>query len=88
MLCSQCAHAQSLYAIFDGHAGSEAATFGSAQIAHALVNEPRFASEPEVALKEAVLAIDAGFVRRALREVRCASSYVTPPPPCYSYMTH
>jgi protein phosphatase 1E len=75
VLCTaQCPQPQSLYAIFDGHAGSEAATFGSAHIAHALVSEPRFASDPEMALKEAVLAIDAGFVRRALREVLSPTS--------------
>ena len=70
----QFAEPQSLYAIFDGHAGSEAATFGSAHLAHALVSERRFAGEPEVALKEAVLAIDAGFVQRAIREVPYSDS--------------
>lgn len=60
----------SYYAIFDGHAGSDAAAYSSAHL-HQFVAESQFyPAEPERALKDAFLRTDEFFLEKCRIEVR------------------
>ncbi|KAK4004606.1 hypothetical protein OUZ56_006339 [Daphnia magna] len=52
----------SYYAVFDGHAGTDAAFYAASQLHEKLVSNAKFASEPSEALREAFLATDLAFV--------------------------
>ncbi|EFX85505.1 hypothetical protein DAPPUDRAFT_127609 [Daphnia pulex] len=52
----------SYYAVFDGHAGTDAAFYAASQLHEKLVSNPKFATEPSEALREAFLATDLAFV--------------------------
>ncbi|XP_057372257.1 WASH complex subunit 2-like [Daphnia carinata] len=52
----------SYYAVFDGHAGTDAAFYAASQLHEKLVRNSKFATEPSEALREAFLATDLAFV--------------------------
>ncbi|XP_076452630.1 protein phosphatase 1F-like [Babylonia areolata] len=56
---------QSYYAVFDGHAGAEAAMFSASQLHVNLLRDPNFASNPELALKRAYTTTDRQFAKKA-----------------------
>ncbi|KAL8615255.1 hypothetical protein ACOMHN_051747 [Nucella lapillus] len=56
---------QSYYAVFDGHAGSEAAMFSASQLHINLLRDPNFAANPELALKRAYALTDRQFAKKA-----------------------
>ena len=55
----------SLYGVFDGHGGSEAAQYCKDQMGKALVKAVNFPQQPEKALTEAILGIDKDYLRSA-----------------------
>lgn len=59
----------SYYAVFDGHAGTDAAFYAASQLHEKLVSNAKFASEPSEALREAFLATDLAFVTEHENEV-------------------
>lgn len=59
----------SYYAIFDGHAGTDAAFYAASQLHEKLVQNPKFKSDPAKALEEAFLATDRSFVYEHEHEV-------------------
>lgn len=59
----------SYYAVFDGHAGTDAAFYAASQLHEKLVRNPKFASDPCGALKEAFIATDLAFVSEHENEV-------------------
>lgn len=59
----------SYYAVFDGHAGTDAAFYAASQLHEKLVRNSKFATEPSEALREAFLATDAAFVSEHENEV-------------------
>ena len=48
----------SLYCVFDGHGGRGCADFCAAHLVDAVTSDPRFASEPELALTDAFFSVD------------------------------
>lgn len=67
--------AQSLFAVFDGHAGVEAAQYAAAHLPVWLVRGKRFASDLEQAFHDAFVETDAQFCARARRErLKCGST--------------
>lgn len=58
-------HGQSLFAVFDGHGGTEAAFYTSSQLICELKSCPNMITEPGDALKKAVIEVDAKFVEKA-----------------------
>ena len=52
----------SYYAVFDGHAGTDAAFYAASQLHEKLVGHSAFVSDPATALKEAFVATDDAFV--------------------------
>jgi len=59
----------SLFGVFDGHAGSEVATFSAQRIAAAVKNAPAFArGDAEAALTQAFVALDAQLEEPSCRE--------------------
>ena len=65
----------SYYAVFDGHAGTDAAFYAASQLHEKMVSNPKFATEPSEALREAFLATDLAFVTEHENEVRAAHSF-------------
>ncbi|CAH0555350.1 unnamed protein product [Brassicogethes aeneus] len=65
----------SYYAIFDGHAGHDAAAYSSAHLHQYLVESKYFNSNPEQALKDAFCKTDALFIEKC--EVENISSGTT-----------
>ena len=55
----------SLYGVFDGHGGSEAAQYCKDQMGKALVKAVNFPQQPEKALTEAILGIDKDYLKSA-----------------------
>lgn len=58
----------SYYAIFDGHAGIEAASYCAAHLHWNIVNHPAFLSDTEKAISEAIDLTDKNFLERSYRE--------------------
>lgn len=59
----------SYYAIFDGHAGHDAAAYSSAHLHQFLVENKYFLSDPKQALKDAFCKTDALFLEKCEVEV-------------------
>ena len=59
----------SYYAVFDGHAGTDAAFYAASQLHEKLVSNAKFPAQPEQALKEAFLETDRSFVNEHENEV-------------------
>ena len=59
----------SYYAVFDGHAGTDAAFYAASQLHFKLVNNANFLTEPRLALKEAFLETDKCFINKIENEV-------------------
>lgn len=62
----------SYYAVFDGHAGTDAAFYAASQLHEKLVRNRHFASDPSQALREAFLETDHAFVTEHENEVRAS----------------
>lgn len=60
----------SLYGVFDGHGGSEAAQYCRDEIGKALVSAREFPKNPEEALEEAILGVDEDYLRLARKNNR------------------
>ncbi|XP_076344596.1 uncharacterized protein LOC143244218 [Tachypleus tridentatus] len=58
----------SYYAIFDGHAGTEAASFSAAHLHWEIVRHPAFLSDMPTAIKEAFKTTDRRLLERSFRE--------------------
>ncbi|XP_022252832.1 uncharacterized protein LOC106468763 isoform X2 [Limulus polyphemus] len=58
----------SYYAVFDGHAGTEAANFAAAHLHWNIVQHPAFFTDTQTAIKEAFKITDKLFLERAFRE--------------------
>ncbi|XP_023243431.1 probable serine/threonine-protein kinase DDB_G0282963 [Centruroides sculpturatus] len=58
----------SYYAIFDGHAGVEAASYCAAHLHWNIVNHPAFLTDTEKAISEAITLTDKTFLERSYRE--------------------
>ncbi|XP_076337196.1 uncharacterized protein LOC143239700 isoform X2 [Tachypleus tridentatus] len=58
----------SYYAVFDGHAGIEAASYGAAHLHLNLVHHPDFYTDTEKAIKEAFRITDQQFLERSGKE--------------------
>ncbi|KAK3580794.1 hypothetical protein CHS0354_025133 [Potamilus streckersoni] len=59
---------QSFYAVYDGHAGAEAAIFSSRQLHCNLVRQCALDTDPAMAMKQAFKLTDEAFVRKAKQE--------------------
>ncbi|XP_052075281.1 protein phosphatase 1F-like isoform X1 [Mytilus californianus] len=59
---------QSFYAVFDGHAGIEAANYAAAHVPYHFVQSSAFPKDPEGALKAAFKSTDEKFIVKAVRE--------------------
>lgn len=59
----------SYYAIFDGHAGQDAASYSAAHLHQFLVESAYYPTDPERALKEAFLRTDEFFLEKSKIEV-------------------
>lgn len=55
----------SFFGIYDGHAGTAAATFLRKHLHRAVLGHPRLHEEPEVALKEAIASVEEKFMQFA-----------------------
>ena len=60
----------SLYGVFDGHGGSQAAQFCKDQIGKALVRSVDYPTNPEDAMRDAILSVDNEYLAAARRDVR------------------
>lgn len=67
--CFQEASPSSYYAIFDGHAGHDAAAYSSAHLHQFLAESPDFITNPEKAFVDAFVRTDALFVNKCEVEV-------------------
>jgi len=59
-----------LYGVFDGHGGSQAAQYCKDKVGKALVNAVEFPQDPEQALTEAILTVDKNYLRDARKHNR------------------
>lgn len=59
----------SYYAIFDGHAGHDAAAYSAAHLHQYLAESKSFASNPQLALQDAFCKTDALFIEKCKVEV-------------------
>ncbi|CAC5410370.1 PPM1E [Mytilus coruscus] len=59
---------QSFFAVFDGHAGVEAANYAAAHVPYHFVQSSAFPKDPEGALKAAFKLTDEKFIVKAVRE--------------------
>lgn len=64
----------SFYAVYDGHAGSAAATYCAAHLHQYLVESPHFRGDLGRAIRDAFLRTDAEFVRKCNQERACGGS--------------
>ncbi|CAH2073462.1 unnamed protein product, partial [Iphiclides podalirius] len=64
----------SFYAVYDGHAGSAAATYCAAHLHQYLVESPHFKVDLRRAMRDAFLRTDAEFVRKSDQERACGGS--------------
>lgn len=60
---------QSLFGVFDGHGGTDAANYTASQLICNLKNNPNLLCDPGTALSEAIIKTDADFCAKAKREV-------------------
>ena len=68
---------KSFYAVFDGHAGMEAASYAAAHVPYHFVKSESFPRDPPGALKTAFKSTDENFIVKATREVPYLSVYCT-----------
>lgn len=68
----QNASPSSYYAIFDGHAGHDAAAYSSAHLHQFLAESKHFVDNPEQALIDAFCKTDALFIDKCRVEVSCS----------------
>ena len=59
----------SYYAVFDGHAGTDAAFYAAAQLHEFLIHNKNYAIDTAVALKEAFVETDNTFLAKYDHEV-------------------
>ncbi|CAG9783935.1 unnamed protein product [Diatraea saccharalis] len=64
----------SFYAVYDGHAGSAAATYCAAHLHQYLVESPYFITDLRTAMCDAFLRTDAEFVRKSNEDRACGGS--------------
>ncbi|XP_059057186.1 uncharacterized protein LOC131850836 [Achroia grisella] len=64
----------SFYAVYDGHAGSAAATYCAAHLHQYLVESPHFSGDLGRAMRDAFLRTDAEFIRKSNQERACGGS--------------
>ncbi|XP_026330042.1 uncharacterized protein LOC113237646 [Hyposmocoma kahamanoa] len=64
----------SFYAVYDGHAGSAAATYCAAHLHQYLVESAHFTKDLQRAMREAFLRTDTEFVRKSNQERACGGS--------------
>ncbi|XP_063531440.1 uncharacterized protein LOC134742320 [Cydia strobilella] len=62
------------YAVYDGHAGSAAATYCAAHLHQYLVESPHYATDLRKALRDAFLRTDNDFIRKSNQERACGGS--------------
>ena len=60
----------SLYGVFDGHGGSQAAQYCKDHVGKALVNAVEFPNDPKKALKKAILSVDNAYLNEAMKHNR------------------
>ena len=60
----------SLYGVFDGHGGSQAAQYCKDHVGKALVNAVEFPNEPKKALTKAILSVDKAYLSEAMKHNR------------------
>lgn len=60
----------SYYAVFDGHAGYQAAVFCATHLHQYLAESRHYPTDPERALRDAFLTTDARFIDKSTRQVR------------------
>ncbi|XP_037869445.1 protein piccolo [Bombyx mori] len=58
----------SFYAVYDGHAGSAAATYCAAHLHQYLIESPHFTTDLQRAMRDAFLRTDAEFIRKSNQE--------------------
>ena len=75
----QITHGQSIFAVFDGHGGTEAAYYAAAQLICELKSCSNLVSSPGEALKKAVMQVDKNFVAKATQEVKYYLLYINEP---------
>jgi hypothetical protein len=68
---------KSFYAVFDGHAGMEAASYAAAHVPYHFVKSESFPRDPPGALKTAFKSTDENFIVKATREVPYLAVYYT-----------
>jgi protein phosphatase 1E len=59
----------SFYAIFDGHAGKDAANYAVAHLHHNLAKSSKYPTNITLAMQEAFLKTDLAFIEKSRREV-------------------
>ena len=60
----------SFYAVYDGHAGKDAAAFSASQVHEKIVASNHYPTDPLAAIKEAFVATDDIFIEKGKFEVR------------------
>ena len=65
-------------AVYDGHAGTDAATYAATHLHHNIFSQPSFATDPVRAIREAYRMTDERFLEKCKREVSCAMPSQTP----------
>lgn len=68
-MCLQDLSPSSYYAIFDGHAGPDAASYAAAHLHQFIAESQYYPTDPHRALKEAFLKTDNFFLEKAKVEV-------------------
>ncbi|CAB3255269.1 unnamed protein product [Arctia plantaginis] len=64
----------SFYAVYDGHAGSAAATYCAAHLHQYVVESPHFTTDLRRAMRDAYLRTDNEFIRKSNQERACGGS--------------
>ncbi|CAH0604878.1 unnamed protein product [Chrysodeixis includens] len=64
----------SFYAVYDGHAGSAAATYCAAHLHQYLVESPHYRADLRRAMRDAFLRTDNDFIRKSNQERACGGS--------------
>ncbi|XP_061712553.1 microtubule-associated protein 1A-like isoform X2 [Cydia pomonella] len=70
----ECTKPTAFYAVYDGHAGSAAATYCAAHLHQYLVESPHYATDLRKALRDAFLRTDNDFIRKSNQERACGGS--------------
>ncbi|XP_047987975.1 protein phosphatase 1E-like isoform X1 [Leguminivora glycinivorella] len=70
----ECAKPTAFYAVYDGHAGSAAATYCAAHLHQYLVESPHYSTDLRKALRDAFLRTDNDFIRKSNQERACGGS--------------